>query len=150
MPPKKREAAAVAPISANPPLAKKVRIGSTSVIDDENFVDGPSTRSNSTPAGRPKRATANDSPQYNFVQTRDSTGSQSTKLTTTKTPPKPTNTLVKTPKPPTLTANGKRRVRPPKNPSADESTIEVEAYVTSICIRARREDESQKLRSKSR
>ena len=126
MPPKKRKAAAVAPISADPPLPKKVRIGGTKVIDDEISVDGHSTRSNSTPAGRPKRATANDSPQYNFVKTRDSTGSQPTKSATTKTPPEATNTHIKTPKPPTLTANGKRRGRPPKNPPADESTIEVE------------------------
>ena len=127
MPPKKRKAAAVVPISTDPAAAKKVRIGSTSVIEDENPVDGLSTRSNSMPAGRPKRATANDSPQYNFVKTRDSTGSQSTRSTTIKTPPKPTNTHVKTPKPPNPAANVKRRGRPPNDPPVDESIIEVKA-----------------------
>ena len=77
MPPKKRKAAAAAAtaVSSVPP-AKKARNGNSLNIDDES--------PKSTPSGRPKRMTSNDTPQYNFTRTRNTTDAAGNKDESTK------------------------------------------------------------------
>ena len=105
MPPKKRKASA-STAGSSTQATKKVRIGDTSTIDDDES-------RTSTPSGRSRRSTANDAPQYKLTRTNNTSSipakpsrSNSRAATATASPP------------PAPEVKKRGRGRPPKKPQA--------------------------------